>query len=314
MNARRIRDVVTVVLLFAALWFAGGVMATHWASVRDAGLALRPEWPTIGLSAVIVLACYALLIETWRRMVRTWGSALAPGDAARIWFVSNLGRYVPGKVWQIGAMGLLAQRAGVAPDAAVGSSLVLAIVNILAGLVVILATGRGALDSLALPPLATAAASVAAVLATVALPWLLPSIIRVFNRMSGRQLASPQIPLLAIAAAFVGCSLAWIGYGLAFATFAGSLVPTPDSAGMGGHIAAFALSYLAGYLAVFAPGGIGVRELSLAALLTTFLGYGSGDAGVLVLTSRAWLTVLEVLPGAALLAWAALTNLRTKPS
>lgn len=314
MSARRLRDVVTGVLLVAALWFASSVMAAHWASVRDASLALQPRWASVGLSATMVLACYAVLIETWRRMVRTWGSALAPGDAARIWFVSNLGRYVPGKVWQIGAMGLLAQRAGVAPDAAVGSSLVLAIVNILAGLVVILGTGRSALDTLSLPPAATAAASAAAVLATLALPWLLPSIIRFFNRMSGRQLAPPQIPLMAIAAAFVGCSVAWVGYGVAFATFAGALVPTPAAAGVGGHVAAFALSYLAGYLAVFAPGGIGVRELSLAALLTAWLGYGSGDAGVLVLTSRVWLTVLEVLPGAALLAWAAFTKLRSNPS
>lgn len=314
MSTPRARDVVTGALLIAALWFAGRMMATHWTSVRDAGLGLQPRWSPIGLSAMVVLACYVLLIETWRRMVRTWGSALAPRDAARIWFISNLGRYVPGKVWQIGAMGLLAQRAGVAPDAAVGSSLVLAIVNILAGLVVILAAGRGALGTLAVPPRAAVAGSAAAVLATLALPWLLPTLIRLFNRMTGRQLASPRIPLMAIASAFVGCSLAWMGYGLAFAIFAGALVPTPDAAGIGGHVAAFALSYLAGYLAVFAPGGIGVRELSLAALLTAFLGYGSGDAGVLVLTSRAWLTVLEVLPGAALLAWAALTNLRTRPT
>lgn len=310
----RLRQLLTGGLLAAALWFAVRTMATHWDSVRSAGLALQPDWARIAVSALLVLACYAVLIETWRRMVRTWGSTLPLGSAAQIWFVSNLGRYVPGKVWQIGAMGVLAQRAGVAPEAAVGSSLVLAIVNILAGLVVILGRGSGALAVMQLPAAMTIAASAAALAATVALPWLLPAFVRGFNAVTGRQVRVPQVPLGAILSAFVGCALAWVGYGIAFAIFAGALVPAPAAATTNAHIVAFALSYLAGYLAVFAPGGIGVRELSLAALLTAWLGYGSGDAGVLVLTSRVWLTVLEVLPGAAFLAWAALSNLRTRSS
>ncbi|MBA3853460.1 MAG: hypothetical protein C0503_03535 [Gemmatimonas sp.] len=314
MTARRWRDLATGALLIAALWFAARVMTANWSSVREAGVSLAPRWSGIVASALIVLACYAILIETWRRMVRTWGSQLAAGDAAHIWFVSNLGRYVPGKVWQIGAMGMLAQRAGVAPDAAVGSSLVLAIVNILAGLAVILGRGSGALDLMGIPRVTAFIGGAAALGATLALPWLLPMIVRAFNRVTGRALREPRVPLAAILAAFVGCALAWLGYGIAFSNFAAALVPPPSAATVNAHIVAFTLSYLAGYLAVFAPGGIGVRELSLAALLTTWLGYSSGDAGIIVLTSRVWLTVLEVLPGAALLALAALTNLRTKPS
>jgi hypothetical protein len=312
MKGRRVRDVGTALLLVAALWFSVRIMVTHWASVREAGLALQPRWARIALSGALVLACYAVLIETWRRMVRTWGSTVAVGDAARIWFVSNLGRYVPGKVWQIGAMGLLAQRAGVAPEAAVGSSLVLAIVNILAGLLVIVGRGSGALAVMQVPAAATIAAGAVAAVGTFALPWMLPAIVRAFNALTDRALQVPRVPLSAILTAFVGCAVAWVGYGLAFSIFANALVAVPPAASANAHIVAFTLSYLTGYLALFAPGGIGVRELSLAALLTAWLGYGSGDAGVLVLTSRVWLTVLEVLPGATLLAWAALTNLRPR--
>jgi hypothetical protein len=287
-------------------------MAGNWASMREASLALTPRWGGILRSAVIVMACYALLIETWRRMVHAWSSRVPPLDAARIWFVSNLGRYMPGKVWQIGAMGLLAQRAGVAPDAAVGSSLVLGIVNILAGTVVIVGGGSEALQTLRIPPLAGYVAGAGALVTTVALPWLLPSLVRGFNAITRRNLVIPRVPVAAIVAAFAGCALAWIGYGIAFAIFADALVATPAAATITRHVVAFTLSYLAGYLAVFAPGGIGVRELALAGLLTAWMGYGSGDAGILVLTSRVWLTVLEVFPGAALLALAALTKLRTR--
>ena len=68
--------------------------------------------------------------------------------------MSNLGRYVPGKVWQIGAMGVMAERSGVSPVAAVGSSLVIAIVNVIAGIAI------GASESLAMAVLSPAWAPV----------------------------------------------------------------------------------------------------------------------------------------------------------
>jgi hypothetical protein len=81
------------------------------------GFDLDLQWPPVILATALVFAAYAVLIEAWRRML----TALAPGNdaelgfgsAARIWFVSNLGRYVPGKVWSNGAMAMLAHRAGV---------------------------------------------------------------------------------------------------------------------------------------------------------------------------------------------------------
>ena len=61
-------------------------------------------------SAALVVLTYGLLVELWRRILAEWGAGMAFGDAVRIWCVSNLGKYVPGKVWQIVAMGQLARR------------------------------------------------------------------------------------------------------------------------------------------------------------------------------------------------------------
>ena len=47
-----------------------------------------------------------------------WSAA----SAARIWTVSNLGKYLPGKVWAIAGMALMARQAGVSPAAATGSA------------------------------------------------------------------------------------------------------------------------------------------------------------------------------------------------
>src|SRR6185437_3460650 len=95
----------------------------------------------VGISGFIFLATYAILVETWRRMLFAWRSVLGFWSAARIWAISNLGRYIPGKVWQIGAMGVMAQRRGVSAIAATGSAILNTLVNIVAGFVVVAASG-----------------------------------------------------------------------------------------------------------------------------------------------------------------------------
>jgi uncharacterized membrane protein YbhN (UPF0104 family) len=71
------------------------------------------------------------------------------------------------------------------------------------------------------------------------------------------------------------------------------------------YLAVFTGSYLAGYLALFAPGGIGVREV---VLVTAMVQYGlatTAQAEVIAFASRLWLTVLEIVPGLVFLPGAA---------
>ena len=90
-------------------------------------------------------------------------------------------------------------------------------------------------------------------------------------------------------------------FGLAFHALGIGLLrhATGDAAD---SVAVFTLSYLAGFLALIAPGGIGVREGVMALLLTRAGIATPSEATWLVVASRLWLTVLEILPGAALLA------------
>ena len=72
---------------------------------------------------------------------------------------------------------------------------------------------------------------------------------------------------------------------------------------LGTAIGAFTLGYILGLLALFAPGGVGVRELVLIGLLAPVL--GSGPALALSVASRILLTVME---GAAALVTLALRH------
>jgi hypothetical protein len=68
------------------------------------------------------------------------------------------------------------------------------------------------------------------------------------------------------------------------------------------YIEVYTGSYLAGYVAVFSPSGIAVREPVLQLLLVNMqLAADNGQALVAAWYSRVWLTVLEILPGVVLM-------------
>jgi uncharacterized membrane protein YbhN (UPF0104 family) len=289
-----------VVFVVAVLWYAWRLLATQWDEVRTLRASLDTDWPLVIGSSGVVLLSYVILIATWRATVRAWGERIGASDAARIWFISNLGRYIPGKVWQIGAMGALAQRIGVSPVAAVGSALVVSLVHVVVGFAVVTLTGRELLAA-SLPPGPSFGIALGAVtFALVAAPWLIRPLVGMLRRMTGRDLASPHLPPRAIWIAAAGSFVAWVLFGFAFRLLASALLGG-TAGGTGAYVAVFTLSYLLGFIALFAPGGLGVRELSMAALLVSAGLTTEPQAAWLVVGSRLWLTVLEILPGAAFL-------------
>jgi hypothetical protein len=96
--------------------------------------------------------------------------------------------------------------------------------------------------------------------------------------------------------ALVGNIVAWLLYGAAFQLFVFGLLGTA-SGGYAEYLAAYTISYIVGYLAIFAPAGIGARELAMVTVLTAAALTTGPEAALVVLTSRVWLTLLEVVPG-----------------
>src|SRR5438093_91964 len=125
---------------------------------------------------------------------------------------------------------------------------------------------------------------------------LLPRVAAVAQRLTGRAVRLPPIPARPIWFAALGTTAAWLLYGLAFALLARAVLPGVRGS-LVDAVAIYTISYLAGYLFVPAPGGLGVREWTMVQGLTTLGLASQGDAWVIAFASRLWLTVLEVLPG-----------------
>ena len=190
-------------------------------------------------------------------------------------------------------MGTLAQEQGISPAAAMGSSVVVQLVNLVTGFGVFFIAGAHVIDV----PAGAMAGVIALGVVLFGAPWLVPVGVRWLNALTGRQVALPHLPPRALWWAAAGTALAWVLYGVAFQLFAAGMMDGHAPGTLGDWTAIFIGPYLLGFIAVFAPGGAGVRELFMAeALQRTGLAVGA-VAALLVVSSRVWLTILEIIPG-----------------
>ena len=283
----------------AAQWLAGLAiiavaarsLARNWADLRSQPLEWRVQPGWLLVSALLVWLMYALLIVAWRTMLAGWGQRLDGWTSARIWTVSSLGKYLPGKVWAVAGMALMAQRAGIAPWAATGSAVVLQVLAIGTGAAVAGLTGRAAIEAAHQGSGVVLGLLVAGAVAGVAL-LLWPPLLRRLLRFAAPDAEARGAPAVAgIVVGIVANAVAWVGYGAALWVLSRGLLPGVDL-GLGLAIAVFTASYLAGFLALFAPGGLGVREGLFILMLQGPLGIGPATA--LALASRLLLTITEL--------------------
>jgi len=274
----------------AIVAFAARALLRNWTELRSQPLEWRVEPGWLLLSALVVWLMYALLIVAWRTMLAGWGQRLDGWTAARIWTVSSLGKYLPGKVWAVAGMALMSQRAGIAPWAATGSAVVLQVLAIGTGAAVAGLTGRQALERAHPGSGAVLALLVAGAVAGVALLLWPPSLRWLLRLGAPDAEARGTPPALGIAVGILANAVAWIGYGTALWLLARGLLPAVDLR-PGQAVAVFTASYLAGFLALFAPGGLGVREGLFILMLQGPLGIGAATA--LALASRLLLTITE---------------------
>jgi glycosyltransferase 2 family protein len=270
----------------------------NWQSVRAQPVEwhLSPLW--LAASVAVVFLGYAVLIEAWRRVVLSLGERLDFGSAARIWFLASLGKYIPGKVWSIAGAAILARRAGVDPSVAVAGAIVLQALALASGAAVVAFTARETFQAIGPGLVPLTVAVVVACLAGVGVLTSQPLLDR-FARMLPASFPRPRaIKPGILSAAFAANVAAWLAYGTALLFLARGVLPDV-SLNLAQATGVFTCSYLVGFLALFAPGGLGPRESVFYLMLAGEIGLK--QAAGLAVASRLLLTGTEVLPALPLL-------------
>lgn len=287
------RLTLAIIVPLVVAWFITQSIRNNWLVIRAHDWTFHPGW--LGLASALYLLVIVQLTDLWRRLLIAIARQRLPlGRAYRVSALANLGKYLPGKIWTVMGVIYLLRRDGYPGPATFAAAILHQAFTVLAGaLFTLLTIGTDFWRGMPVIPVILGLGLSAAILYP-------PFFIGVLNwglRVMRRDPVSIQLPLAQSLGLFVFYMVAWSLYGLAFWCFLRGV-------GIEGlpfwRVAASSCgAYLAGFLALFAPGGLGIREGVLAVLLTPLLGPGI-PAAVAVL-SRLWMTFAELIGLAPLL-------------
>mgnify|MGYP000172403021 CR=1 FL=1 len=284
----RRRTALSLVLLVVVVTAFALALADRW---PDIAVALRDQRPIVllGALALALIGVFQSFL-LWRGTLAVLGSDLPVRPAARLFFVTQLGKYLPGAVWPVLAQMRLGRDLGV-PRQRMGLAFVLTL-----GLATLIGVFVGLM---ALPALLRAEGAVV-LLGLLALPLLgLLLVPRVLNTLLDTGLRVIRRPPLDTPLTSrditrgVGWTLAfWVVYGGHVWLLAVGLGADPLPA-LAVAIGGFAIAFSLGPLLVVLPAGAGVREAVLILLLHSVL--PTAEATAVALTSRGLLMATDAL-------------------
>lgn len=290
--------IVQAIAIVAILFFLIRKIVVHWEQVTSYTWQIQPVW--LGLSVLSVIITFYLFSSVWRMIIISLGKQVSFAKAFKIAYLANLGRYIPGKIWQMFGMIYLARKEGITEEEAVtsfGLSQIFAIPSGLLSGLLFLAMRRGGLtQQIGLGSFSTGLMLVAAGIFVISLlvifaPRSMQSVLNRVLRLLRRREVSLQVNKSLAAAIYGGYFLAWSLYGFSFWVFLKGITvaqtPLLPITGL------FIVAYQIGYLMLFAPGGVGPREAMMTIFLTPW--FGQAVAAAVALAARLWLICAETL-------------------
>jgi hypothetical protein len=265
-NTKRVRLVAHILLLgglafllvrLRSILHDGDIHLTH------GGWAWLAAAATLGVVAVVGSSF------VWLIVLRNLGLRVRWRSAA-IYLQAQLAKYVPGGVWQYASRGTMARVHGLSVRIVAKSLPIELAATLYAG---------GAFTFLLFGWWGTIGV-VAAIAAA-------PGLAAYFGKgRVGLSAAAQVVPLY---------GATWLLIGISFWMTARAFLPVSPS-DLPLYTGAFAAAWIVGLIAIYAPGGIGVREAVLVAILGSRI--GSAEALVIAAASRAVFTVADLLPAA----------------
>ncbi len=264
-------------------------------------LAVYQQWQAIGqiewhfradllmLSFIGLLLLFFLDAYGWHLVLKTLGQSVQPGRSIRVWLISSLARYIPGGIWSYASRVALARDEGITLAAANMSlyleTLLLMASSLAIGLPALLTANRIGISL-------SAALMLWVVLGLLLHPGII-ALLRFIPGKAGRAVSEMPLPSLAhMVGLYVYYLVFWGLFALVFALFANAFYPVGAT-----HLmpvgTSIALGFFLGFVLVFVPGGIGVRETGIYLLLLPFL--PAPVCLVISVGSRFWTMTGEVM-------------------
>ena len=284
-----LRITLQIIFILAIFYFMFMHLYRNWNSLKEY------EWGFnylyLILSFVILMIYSVLVIYGWQTILKKIFVKVSFLKLMKVKAIAELGRYIPGMVWHVAGRIYYGKKAGI-PYVKTGLSFALEMgINTISGLFIFIFSIPFFLKTdifVKLLPLF--------VFIPIGLILMHPKIVNKALNFGLRILKKPKVKIkmryVDLLKLVLLYSLFWLIMGLGFYLLINSVYPLAFSkilvvAGI------YSVAWVAGFLFIIAPSGIGVREGIIAGLLSIFMPLPI--AIIISIIARIWTTVGEAL-------------------
>lgn len=282
------KTIATVLLITVPIYFLGRSLATNWQTLQAADIQI--DWGRMLLSLVILLAAFALFPLGTLICFRGLGVRLTYPQAYYGYHASQLGKYLPGRIWIIPGRAVALKRHGVDPLIAGASALIDMYVLIAAGVLVYLPSlfqpGQGSMKQLGLLGLLLCLP----LLLSLVFPKLLNRLFSLILGWVGRGELDIQFAWYHFAGMLMTYLMLWTLSGVGLFLLADSFSPLALG-DLTQVIGAMGFSWVLGTVSFLTPAGLGVREGAMGLLMGSLI--PAPLPALLAILSRFWWTLAD---------------------
>jgi glycosyltransferase 2 family protein len=279
-----VRIALTVLFVVGAAYS----LQSGWHQIADYNWQLNPGLVVVAILLFVGATLLGNMI--WLLLMRSFGAHIAVRPALRVYCTSNLGKYLPGKVWHVFARVYLAQQYGAPVARATSGSVADVLIFVAAGCVVsVLALPTLLGWTIELPFLVGLMVVAAAVIGTLLHPAILNAVFALAGRFAPKfRDVRLEVGFPSILRIFGLDLLLWTVICGGVYTAVQSV--SPVSIHYAPTLAAiYAVSYTSGLIMPLAPAGLGVREGATIFFLAPLVGAPAA------IVATALIRVLQVL-------------------
>ena len=291
-----LKNTLKYFLICLIFYFLFKSLISNWGQIDK--LEIKLNYSYVIYSLIAVMAAWVVSAWSWGRVLSAFNYKIPYRDVFIIYFKANLGKYLPGKVWQIIGSAYYAAGHGVPEGIAITTSLIGQAYSVLSGLslfAMVGLLGRLGETNLFNTIFRWSLLPILAILLAVALkPDLAQPLLNRIMRLFKRQEVKIHLPIIRTIELFTIYLLCWLLFGLGLWLFAKALT----NVGFAQYInltAVLAAAVAIGFLALFAPGGLGVREGVIALFLATIPVFPPPLPSAVAIGYRIIMTIAEVV-------------------
>jgi len=283
-----IKRIIQFIIIGIICFFLIKTLYKNWLQVRT--YTWHFNYALLIFSFLILMVTFILIVFIWLRILHKMNARLPFQKAFKIWFIAALGRYMPGKIWQLIGMTYLANKEGVPVEKSASSAILAQALTVIPGVILAVLTlvffipvdNKCIYFTLLLLPISV----------VIAYPPFLERIINFFSGKLGRPKIHIDAKFKDIIVLMLFYLAGWLLYGIAFFLFTRSITDVPLE-----YLSVFpgiyAAAYLIGLFAIFVPAGLGIREGMLTTLLSFY--FPPAISTAIALGARLWFTLAEFM-------------------